>query len=79
MTPLLGLAFLISAMTAGWPAAIFARSASTNPRTRDAPSRRAGKISVAHARAALVDLDALARKDALQDVGHGFSEVRGEG
>jgi hypothetical protein len=36
-TPLLGLAFLISAITAARPAAIFARSARSKPRGRMAP------------------------------------------
>src|SRR6218665_492882 len=41
MMPLLGLAFLISAITPLWPAAILARSAASKPRT----SRRASASS----------------------------------
>ena len=40
MSPLLGLARLISAMTAGEPAAIFARNAFSNPRGAEASRAR---------------------------------------
>ena len=69
ITPLLGLAFLISAITAAWPAVILARSAPTKSRvsTRLSASRR---MSAGLAPLAAATLRTSHRRF-FQDVGHG--------
>ena len=71
-TPLLGLAFLISAITAAWPAAILARSAPSKSRvsTRLSASTRTASSELFFLRRR--DFLALDGDDLVEDVGHGF-------